>query len=92
MNALASEIAGAPLSLHRGEQQLPFVPYQEGVVFQLLQVDLDAGISMRTARWRRSSTRQRCWRSTGGSAAKADWRRQASSAPDFSRLNSAVVG
>lgn len=44
MNALASEITGAPLSLHRGEDELPFVPYQEGVVFQLLQVNLEAGL------------------------------------------------
>jgi quercetin dioxygenase-like cupin family protein len=44
MNALASEITGAPLSLHRGEDELPFVPYQEGVVFQLLQVNLETGL------------------------------------------------
>ncbi len=44
MNALASEAAGLPLSLHRGEIDLPFVPYQDGVVFQLLQVNLEAGL------------------------------------------------
>ena len=44
MNALASEVAGLPLSLHRGEKELPFVPYQEGVLFQLLQVNTEAGL------------------------------------------------
>jgi quercetin dioxygenase-like cupin family protein len=34
---------GPPLALHRGESDLPFVPYQEGVTFQLLQVDIEAG-------------------------------------------------
>jgi len=44
MNALPSEVAGTPLSLHRAENELPFVPYQEGVVFQLLQVNVEAGL------------------------------------------------
>lgn len=44
MNALASEVAGAPQSLHRGENELPFVPYQEGVLFQLLQVNTETGL------------------------------------------------
>lgn len=44
MNALASEVAGAPQSLHRGENELPFVPYQEGVLFQLLQVNTEVGL------------------------------------------------
>ena len=30
-----------PTSYHRGEAELPFVPYQEGVTFQLLQVDIN---------------------------------------------------
>ena len=30
-----------PASYHRGENELPFVPYQEGVTFQLLQVDIN---------------------------------------------------
>ena len=34
---------GPPLALHRGESDLPFVPYQEGVTFQLVQVDIEAG-------------------------------------------------
>ena len=44
MNALASEMAGLPQSLHRGENELPFVPYQEGVLFQLLQVNTETGL------------------------------------------------
>src|SRR3990170_3105485 len=32
-----------PMALHRGESDLPFVPYQEGVTFQLNQVDIEAG-------------------------------------------------
>src|SRR6478672_12452213 len=36
-------VGGLPLALHRGESDLPFVPYQEGVNFQLNQVDIDAG-------------------------------------------------
>ena len=33
--------SNTPVSFHRGEAELPFVPYQEGVTFQLLQVDLN---------------------------------------------------
>ncbi|MGE0290696.1 MAG: 2,4'-dihydroxyacetophenone dioxygenase family protein [Bradyrhizobium sp.] len=44
MNALASEVMSAPQSLHRGEIELPFVPYQEGLLFQHLQVNTDAGL------------------------------------------------
>src|SRR6476659_9295216 len=36
-------ISAPPPALHRGESDLPFVPYQEGVTFQLLQVDVEAG-------------------------------------------------
>ena len=32
-----------PIALHRGESELPFVSYQEGVTFQLTQVDIEAG-------------------------------------------------
>jgi 2,4'-dihydroxyacetophenone dioxygenase len=37
-------LATVPASFHRAEQDLPFVPYQDGVTFQLLQVDLDVGL------------------------------------------------
>ena len=33
-----------PAALHRGEKELPFVPYQEGVLFQLLQADIEGGL------------------------------------------------
>jgi 2,4'-dihydroxyacetophenone dioxygenase len=36
-------IPGIPTALHRAEQDLPFVEYQEGVVFQLLHADVAAG-------------------------------------------------
>ena len=36
-------LGGPPPALHRAESDLPFVPYQEGVTFQLLQVDVEAG-------------------------------------------------
>ncbi len=43
MSAEAKPIA-LPLALHRGENDLPFVPYQERATFQLLQVDIDSGL------------------------------------------------
>lgn len=33
-----------PISPSRGESDLPFVTYQEGVLFQLLQADIEAGL------------------------------------------------
>lgn len=59
MNALASEVAGAPQSLHRGENELPFVPYQEGVVFQLLQVSTETGLWVIRVRFEPGVTIQR---------------------------------
>ncbi len=32
-----------PASHHRGEDELPFVEFAEGIMFQLLQVDIEAG-------------------------------------------------
>lgn len=59
MNALASEVAGAPQSLHRGENELPFVPYQEGVLFQLLQVNTETGLWIARVRFEPGVTIQR---------------------------------
>jgi quercetin dioxygenase-like cupin family protein len=59
MNALASEVAGAPQSLHRGEKELPFVPYQEGVLFQLLQVNTETGLWIARVRFEPGVTIQR---------------------------------
>jgi quercetin dioxygenase-like cupin family protein len=33
-----------PPALHRGENDLPFVPFGEGVLLQALQIDLDQGL------------------------------------------------
>ena len=59
MNALASEVAGAPLSMHRAESDLPFVPYQEGVVFQLQQVNTETGLWVIRVRFEPGVTIQR---------------------------------
>ena len=59
MNALASDVMGAPLSLHRAEDELPFVPYQEGVVFQLLQVNIEGGLWVIRVRFEPGVTIQR---------------------------------
>ncbi len=59
MIALASEVAGAPLSLHRTEDELPFVTYQEGVVFQLLQVHVETGLWVIRVRFEPGVTIQR---------------------------------
>ena len=37
-------MAAVPLALHRAESDLPFVPYQEGVTFQLVQADIAAAL------------------------------------------------
>jgi len=40
----APKLKTIPTALHRGEEELPFVSYQEGVTFQLLQADIEAGL------------------------------------------------
>jgi 2,4'-dihydroxyacetophenone dioxygenase len=40
----AATLPNVPVSFHRAEEDLPFVPYQDGVMFQLLQVDLKVGL------------------------------------------------
>jgi quercetin dioxygenase-like cupin family protein len=59
MSALPSEVMGAPPSLHRAEGDLPFVPYQEGVVFQLLQVNVEGGLWVIRVRFEPGVTIQR---------------------------------
>ncbi|MGQ0429458.1 MAG: 2,4'-dihydroxyacetophenone dioxygenase family protein [Gammaproteobacteria bacterium] len=59
MSALPSDVSRLPLSLHRAESELPFVPYQEGVVFQLLQVDTAAGLWVIRVRFEPGVTIQR---------------------------------
>jgi quercetin dioxygenase-like cupin family protein len=48
-----------PAALHRAEKDLPFVVFQEGVDFQLLQVDLEAGLWVIRALFKPGVTIQR---------------------------------
>src|SRR5436305_3813862 len=52
-------ISAPPPALHRGESDLPFVPYQEGVTFQLIQVDIEAGFFVVRVRGEPGRTIQR---------------------------------
>jgi len=49
----------APAALHRSENELPFVTYQEGVTFQLLQADIEAGLWVIRVRFQPGTTIQR---------------------------------
>ena len=42
--AAIAPIPSIPAALHRAENDLPFVEFQEGVVFQLLHVNLEAAL------------------------------------------------
>jgi 2,4'-dihydroxyacetophenone dioxygenase len=53
------ELANVPVSFHRAEEDLPFVPYQDGVMFQLLQVDIAVGLWVVRARAEPGVTFQR---------------------------------
>jgi 2,4'-dihydroxyacetophenone dioxygenase len=48
-----------PGALHRGENALPFVPYQEGVTFQLLQADVETRLWVIRVRFEPGVTIQR---------------------------------
>jgi quercetin dioxygenase-like cupin family protein len=48
-----------PSALHRGEKDLPFVPYQPGVTFQLLHADIAAGLWVVRVRFEPGVTIQR---------------------------------
>jgi 2,4'-dihydroxyacetophenone dioxygenase len=48
-----------PAALHRSESELPFVAYQEGVTFQLLQADIEAGLWVARVRFQPGATIQR---------------------------------
>lgn len=54
-----SAVREIPAALHRSESELPFVTYQEGVVFQLLHVDIEAGVWVVRVRFQPGSTIQR---------------------------------
>ncbi len=59
MSASFAPITGISAALHRAEKDLPFVEYQEGVDFQLLQVDVEAGLWVIRARFNPGVTIQR---------------------------------
>jgi 2,4'-dihydroxyacetophenone dioxygenase len=48
-----------PAALHRNESELPFVTYQEGVTFQLLQVNIEQGLWVLRVRFQPGVTIQR---------------------------------
>jgi len=52
-------IQGIPTALHRAEKELPFVVYQEGVDFQLLHADVEAGLWVIRTRFQPGVTIQR---------------------------------
>ena len=59
MSASIAPVPGIPAALHRAEGDLPFVEYQEGVEFQLLQVDVEAGLWVVRVRFQPGVTLQR---------------------------------
>lgn len=70
-----SPIPGIPAALHRAEKDLPFVEYQEGVMFQLLHADVEAGLWVVRVRAQPGVTIQR-HRHTGevfGFTLKGSW-------------------
>jgi quercetin dioxygenase-like cupin family protein len=52
-------IETAPTAVHRGEEELPFVDLGEGVLLQLLQVDLASGVWIVRNRFAPDTTIQR---------------------------------
>ena len=59
MSTAIAPIPNIPAALHRAENDLPFVEYQEGVVFQLLQADVEAGLWVVRVRFQPGVTIQR---------------------------------
>jgi quercetin dioxygenase-like cupin family protein len=59
MASKAITAAVIPTALHRSESELPFVTYQEGVTFQLLQADIEAGLWVARVRFQPGATIQR---------------------------------
>jgi len=59
MNIAFKPEPGVPASFHRGEDELPFVPFDEGITFQLLQCDIEAGFWVVRARFEPGITIQR---------------------------------
>jgi len=59
MSTAFAPIPAIPAALHRAEKDLPFVEYQEGVVFQLLHADVEAGLWVIRVRFQPGITIQR---------------------------------
>src|SRR6185312_17254945 len=59
MASKAITAAVVPPALHRSESELPFVTYQEGVTFQLLHADFEAGLWVIRVRFQPGVTIQR---------------------------------
>lgn len=59
MTTAFAPIPGIPAALHRAEEDLPFVAYQEGVVFQLLHANVEAGLWVIRVRFQPGVTIQR---------------------------------
>lgn len=57
--AAVTAIPGIPAALHRGEEELPFVYFTEGVDFQLMQVDIDLGLWVVRTKFAPGTTVQR---------------------------------
>ncbi len=55
----ATALGQVPAALHRSEEELPFVTYQEGVAFQLLHVNIEAGLWVIRVRFQPGVTIQR---------------------------------
>lgn len=59
MSVSVSAIPGIPTAAHRGEAELPFVYFTDGVMFQLLQVDIDLGLWVVRTKFEPGTTIQR---------------------------------
>ncbi len=59
MSIAVAPIPNIPVAFHRAEKDLPFVVYQEGVVFQLLQADIATGLWVVRVRFQPGATLQR---------------------------------
>jgi len=59
MSTAIAPVPGIPPALHRAETDLPFVYYQDGVTFQLLHADVEAGLWVVRVRFQPGVTLQR---------------------------------
>jgi quercetin dioxygenase-like cupin family protein len=59
MNEQLAALPGVPAALHRGASDLPWVPLTDGATFQLLQVNVEAGLWVLKTRFKAGVTVQR---------------------------------